>query len=183
MNLNSIMPIIQNILIWMKNSLAIFEALKYLVALVKPLSRTKYITANFDGILCVVLHNFEKKRLNYYQALIKAPFSGDIEIVKYLNEQLDACDQSKICRDYDYETGVFFDSAAKMGRNYLIELLTDSISDYNTIDYEMISNFKSSIISGVLLNLISWLVIINPGADKNIVNEMFYLQYCLKNII
>ncbi|EFA75334.1 hypothetical protein PPL_11410 [Heterostelium album PN500] len=144
-----------------------FETLKYLVDLVKPISKTEYRhEIQFNNILCCaaeygslemvkyICTEFEKKRLNYYQALVKAPLSGDLEMIKYLHEKLENCDQTRL--PISFEEGVSFDSAAKKGRIHMIEWLAENRSN----DREE-STMYGSAIEGGHLHVVQYLLDIN----------------------
>ncbi|EFA75353.1 hypothetical protein PPL_11430 [Heterostelium album PN500] len=119
-----------------------FEILKYLVYLLKPISSSSlHQKVSFDDILKYaaehgslekvkyICEEFSKKRLNYYNALMVAPLSGDIEIVKYLADKLENCGYSQSRKEGDINTDVTFDSAAKVGRIDIIEWLAEHRSE------------------------------------------------------
>ncbi|EFA79598.1 hypothetical protein PPL_07457 [Heterostelium album PN500] len=121
------------------------ETLKYLVELAKPISvsslkiqfnRILYDAAAFGNLEMVkhICTEFAKKGLDFYPAFTKSPLSGDIEMLKYLNEKMlvenDYLAQSKIKnesrqRELDkVEEDFVFNNAAFMGRIDMIEWLS-----------------------------------------------------------
>ncbi|EFA79655.1 ankyrin containing protein [Heterostelium album PN500] len=140
------------------------EILKYLVDLAKPISvSSPFFRSIFDMILCdaviygsleMVKHictEFEKKRLNFHPAFVRSPLSGDIEMIKYLNEKLENCDFNNKSKRY-----FIFDYAAEKGRIDIIEWLFENRSEYREG-----SNMYLSAIKGGHLHVVQYLLDIN----------------------